>query len=148
VLWSKRRLGSASVCYMGHDCLWRSRRRTSESVGTAVRQERFSEFIRHFRDYPKEVIKDLGENLSVAHGLASRNSHRAQAAAMNNVSIDRFLWRDGIAAEELMPRQHRSVEAFRDLMRHLFADWADLDMVAAHYAYGFDLMCTEDNGNP
>jgi hypothetical protein len=114
----------------------------------AERLERRSKFIRYFRDYPKEALKDRGEKLSVAHGLASRNSHRAQAAAMNNVSIDRFLWRDGIAAEELMPRQHRSVEAFRDLMRHLFADWADFDMVAAHYAYGFDLMCTEDKGNP
>jgi hypothetical protein len=114
----------------------------------AERQERFSKFIRHFRDYPKEALKDMGEKLSVAHGLASRNSLKAHAAAMNNVSLDRFLWREGITAEELTPRQHPSVKAFRDVMRHLFADWADFDMVAAHYAYGFDLMCAEDTGKP
>jgi hypothetical protein len=112
------------------------------------RQKRFFKFIRHFGDYPQEALRNLGEKLSAAHGLASRNSHKAQAAAMNNVSLDRFLWREGMAAEEQTQLQHPSVEAFRDVTRRLFADWADFDMVAAHYAYGFDLMCTEDKGKP
>lgn len=28
------------------------------------------------------------------------------------------------------------------------ADWADFDTVAAHYAYGYDLLCSEDKGKP
>jgi hypothetical protein len=119
-----------------------------ENFPITERQKRFSKFIRHFGDYPKEALKNLGETLSAAHGLASRNAHKAPAPALNNVSLDRFLWREGLGAEEQAPLQHASAEKFRNVTRHLFADWADFDMVAAHYAYGFDLMCTEDKGNP
>jgi hypothetical protein len=34
------------------------------------------------------------------------------------------------------------------VVRDRFADWADFDMAAAHYAYDYDLLCTEDTGNP
>lgn len=112
------------------------------------RQNRFSNFIRHFKDYPLQVFKDLGERLSGAHGLAALNPNMAQAAAMNQISLDRFLWREGIGAEKKKPLQHASVEALEGVVRDRFADWADFDMAAAHHAYGNDYFCTEDTGNP
>jgi hypothetical protein len=101
-----------------------------------------------FDDYPKEALRSLGERLSAAHGLAAQNAHKAQAAAMNNVSLDRLLWREGIAAEKHTPLLHASIDALQNVVRDLLADWADFDMVAGHYAYGYDLLCTEDKGNP
>jgi hypothetical protein len=67
---------------------------------------------------------------------------------MNNVSLDRFLWREGIGAEKKHPLQYPSVEAFERVVRDRLADWADFDMVAAHYAYNYDFLCTEDTGKP
>ena len=37
------------------------------------------------------------------------------------------------------------VQAFQSLVRPL-AEWADGDSVAAHYAYGIDIFCSEDFG--
>jgi hypothetical protein len=28
----------------------------------------------------------------------------------------------------------------------MFADWADFDMVTAHFGYCYDLLCTQDQG--
>jgi hypothetical protein len=113
-----------------------------------VRQDRFSTFIRHFAEFPLEALKDLGEKLSAAHGLAALNPLKAQAAVMNKVSLDRFLWREGIGAEKTKPLLHPSVGVFEDVIRDRISDWADFDMAAAHYAYGYDFLCTEDTGSP
>jgi hypothetical protein len=113
-----------------------------------VRQDRFSTFIRHFAEFPLEALKDFGEKLSAAHGLAALNPLRAQAAAMNKVSLDRFLWREGIGAEKEKPLLHPSIGVLEDVVRDRISDWADFDMVAAHYAYGYDFLCTEDTGSP
>ena len=113
-----------------------------------VRQDRMNDFIRHFHDFPLETLRSLGEKLSVVHGLAAKNPHKAQAAALNRISLDRFLWREGLATEKQNPRLHATLEDLQNVCRELFADWADFDMVAAHYAYGYELMCTEDKGNP
>ncbi|MGY3602759.1 MULTISPECIES: hypothetical protein [unclassified Bradyrhizobium] len=67
---------------------------------------------------------------------------------MNYISLDRFLWREGLAAEKAGPKLHSSVGAFEKVARDRLADWADFDMVAAHYAYGYDLLCSEDTGSP
>lgn len=112
------------------------------------RQKRFSDFIRHFGEFPLEALKSLGEKLSIAHGLAALNPFKAQPASMAKVSLDRFLWREGIGAEKEHPLQHSSAAAFESVIRDRLADWADFDMVAAHYAYGYDWLCTEDTGNP
>jgi hypothetical protein len=114
-----------------------------------VRQQRFSDFIRHFGEFPLEALKNLGERLSIAHGLAaSLNPFEKQAAAMAKVSPERFIWREGIGAEKKHPLQHQSVSAFENVVRDRLADWADFDMVAAHYSYGYDWLCTEDTGKP
>lgn len=113
----------------------------------AERQRRFSKFLRHFQDFPLNKLKDLGESLSIAHGLADMNQGMRQSAVLNKVSIDRLLWREGIAAEESNPLQHPSVEAFQAIVRHRLADWADFDMACAHHSYGYDFLCTEDKGH-
>ena len=112
------------------------------------RQRRFSNFIRHFNDFPKIPLIDLGENLSVSHGLAAQNPRKAHVATMNNISLDRLLWREGLAAEENSPCVFLTVGAMQKEVRALLSDWADFDIVAAHYAYGYDQLCTEDKGSP
>jgi hypothetical protein len=110
------------------------------------RLDRMSKFIRHFNEYPLRALQDFGAQLSQAHGLAALNQRYAEAAALNNITLDRYLWREGIAAEAAAPRNHSSVEAFLRVLRKLMADWADFDIAATHYAYGYDLLCTEDQG--
>jgi hypothetical protein len=112
-----------------------------------IRQERASKFTRHFRDYALEDLKSFGEMLSAAHGLAARNGDSAHAAAMNKVSLDRFLWRKGLEAEMANPVHFPTVERFHTELRKLLADWADFDAAAAHYGYGYDLIVTEDKGS-
>jgi hypothetical protein len=110
------------------------------------RQDRMSAFIRHFNEYPLRALQGFGEQLSRGHGLAAQNQRFAQAAALNNITLDRYLWRKGIAAEEAALRNHPSLDAFLKALRKLLADWADFDIAATHYAYGYDLLCTEDKG--
>ena len=105
-----------------------------------------SDFSRHFGDYALRALQDLGEQLSAVHGLAASNQRYAQAAALNKISLDRFLWREGIGAEVAGPRNHATQSTFLNVLRKLMADWADFDIVATHYSYGYDFLCTEDQG--
>lgn len=88
----------------------------------AEQHRRFGNFIRHFGDYPKEALRNLGERLSVAHGLATLNPNKAQGAATHKVSLDCILWREGIAAEKHTPLPHAPVDALQNVIRDLFAD--------------------------
>lgn len=119
---------------------------TDARYSAAQRQGRMSAFIRHFGEYPFRALQDFGERLSSAHGLAATSQQLVQAAALKGVSLDRFLWREGIGAEAANPRIHASEANFLSTLRKLMADWADFDIAATHYAYGYDLLCTEDQG--
>jgi hypothetical protein len=98
----------------------------------AERQKRQSDFIKHFSDYSYQSVKALGNQLLALHGAKTSRDD----------------WRTGFALEAASPKQFASPKAFQDALRHEMADWADFDMVAAHYAYGYDLLCTEDQGKP
>ncbi|MQP68527.1 hypothetical protein GE253_24720 [Niveispirillum sp. SYP-B3756] len=117
-----------------------------ELYAIGERQDRMSAFIRHFNEYPLRALQNFGTQLSQAHGLAALNQRYAQAAALNNITLDRYLWRNGIGAEAVVPRIHATRDAFLKALRKLMADWADFDIAATHYAYGYDLLCTEDQG--
>lgn len=110
------------------------------------RQKRMGAFVRHFGEYPLRVLRDLGEKLSAAHGLAAANQQFADAAALSNITLDRYLWLQGIRAEADSPKVYPTQKAFLSELRKLMADWADFDIAAAHYSYGYDLLCTEDQG--
>lgn len=110
------------------------------------RQNRMSAFVRHFGEYPLRALQDLGEQLSASHNLGASNQTYLQAAKLAQVSLDRYIWREGIYAEAKSPRNHTTPEAFLRRLRKLMADWADFDIAATHYAYGYDLLCTEDKG--
>jgi hypothetical protein len=88
------------------------------------RHDRESVFVRHFNNYPLEAVKDFGERLSKAHGLGAlpQNAHRVALASYNNMTVDRFLWRQGLAAEEAKPVATGSVGAFQKELRNLLAD--------------------------
>lgn len=94
-----------------------------ERFSVVERQQRQSDFIRHFGDYPLERLKDLGETLASPHGLAAGRHDLARAAATIGITIDRYLSDKGLEAEELAPRQHSSVEAFRKRIRAIMSDW-------------------------
>jgi hypothetical protein len=110
------------------------------------RQTRMSEFVRHFGEYPLSALRDFGEQLSAAHRLAAVNQHLAYAAALNNITLDRYLWVEGIGAEANNAKVYPTQKAFLSTLRKLMADWADFDIAAAHYSYGYELLCTEDQG--
>jgi hypothetical protein len=114
----------------------------------ATRQERESQFVRRFNNYPLEVLRDYGERLSAAHALSSlpQNLHLAQAASLSGITLDRYLWREGLMAEEKAPRVEASVKVFQQKVRNMLADWVDFDVAAAHYAYGFDILCSQESG--
>jgi hypothetical protein len=82
----------------------------------------------HFSDFSYQSLKALGNQLLALHGAKTSRDD----------------WRTGLALEAASPKQFASQKAFQDALRHEMADWADFDMVAAHYAYGYDLLCSED----
>jgi hypothetical protein len=112
------------------------------------RLDRESTFVRHFKNFPLEALKDYGEQLSNAHNLRASPAGIAAAtgAAMNKITIERYLWREGLDAEESRPVLEASVKAFQSKLRNLLADWVDLDVVGVHYGYGFDILCSQDRG--
>jgi hypothetical protein len=114
----------------------------------ATRQERESQFVRRFNNYPLEVLRAYGERLSAAHALSSlpQNLHLAQAASLSGITLDRYLWCEGLMAEEKAPRVEASVKVFQQKVRNMLADWVDFDVAAAHYAYGFDILCSQESG--
>lgn len=108
------------------------------------RQARASKLIRHFNDHAFESFRDFGEMLSIAHGLVAKNPWAQQPASMNKISVDRYLWRHGLNAEDNNPIRHPSKKAFLDAVRNKLSDWADFDVAAAHHSYGYDYLCTDD----
>ncbi|MET3521901.1 hypothetical protein [Mesorhizobium abyssinicae] len=82
------------------------------------------------------ALQSFGERLSASHGLAASNKHLAEAAALNNITADRYLWSEGIGAEAANPRSHATESAFLNVLRNFMADWADFDIAAVHYSYG------------
>lgn len=102
-------------------------------------------FSRHFNDYAHVAVRDFGEQLATAHGLSSPRA--TFAARFTGISPARHLWREGLAAEDTAPKMHASPQAFQKVLRSLLADWADFDVAATHYGYGYDYICTEDLGS-
>ena len=111
----------------------------------ADRITRSQAFVRHFNDYAFDAVKDFGELLARAHGLTSGAA--SFAAQLHGMSAHRYLWREGLAAEEAAPSLHLTQKEFATALRHLLADWTDFDVAAAHHGYGYDYLCTEDLGS-
>ena len=112
---------------------------TDDNIPIQERQDRFSNFIRHFGESRLQALKRFGEQLAAAHRLPV-NSRVAMAATMRGVSPYSLLWREGMEAERDHPLQHSSVATFEEALRDRLADWADFDIVATHYSYGYDLL--------
>ena len=112
------------------------------------RLDRESKFVRHFKNFPLEALKDYGEQLSNVHNLGASPPGIAAAtgAAMNKITVERYLWREGLDAEETRPLLEASVKVFQNKLRHLLAEWVDFDVVAVHSAYGFNILCSQDRG--
>lgn len=109
------------------------------------RIDRSHAFGRHFNDYAHNAVRDLGERLAKAHGLTSASADFA--TQFSGETPERYLWRQGLSAEEATPKAYKTAKEFQSTLRHLLADWTDFDVAAAHYGYGYDYLCTEDLGN-
>lgn len=107
-----------------------------------VRQQRFSICLRSFSDGAYTALKDFGEELAAVHGIHPTPT----ALSRYTPTADPALWVKGLDAEEQKPKKFPSVQAFRKAMQQKMADWADFDIVCAHYAYDFDYLCTADAG--
>ena len=102
------------------------------------RQKRLSAFVHHFNDFSFRALQDFGEKLANVHGIPPQSNPFAQ--------IDTHLWRKGLSAEQRQPRFFSDVKAFERELKRYMADWADFDIAATHYAYGYDYLCTADTG--
>ncbi len=96
----------------------------------AQRQLRYERFVQHFKDYALQALINLGKELVGIHGLKEPWDS----------------WLHGIASEEAQPKKYRSIPEFQGKLRQLLSEWADFDIVATHYAYGYEILCTEDRG--
>lgn len=112
------------------------------------RLDRESAINRALNDRALEALKDFCEPLATKHRLPSdpRYATRAWIAKAQNVSLSRILWREGLAAEASAPSFYPNIDAFHSAFRKVMAEWADFDVVTGHYAYGYDILCTDDKG--
>lgn len=54
------------------------------------------------------------------------------------------MWKQGILAEYGSPKKFSSKKKFLAEFRECVAEWFDMDLIASHYAYGNDVLCTLD----
>lgn len=94
------------------------------------RQLRYDRFVQHFKDYALQALVSFGNDLVGIHRLKEPSAS----------------WIHGIASEEAQPKKYRSIQEFQGKLRQLLSEWADFDIVATHYAYGYEILCTEDRG--
>lgn len=139
------RIGYGALLTVPNEC-WA----TDVSHTQKERQKRESDFIRHFNNFSFEALKDFGEQMSIAHGLSQlpKNNKYISAAAMNSIALDRYLWREGLEAEEKNVKVHSSAKIYQKKLRALLADWVDFDIAGTHFAYGYNILCTGDKGGP
>jgi hypothetical protein len=112
------------------------------------RQHRESMLNSDLGDTGYRRLCDFGEQLAVTHNLHKRpqNAYKAYFAQLHGITLARFLWRDGLAAESAAPRLYKTIDEFEKQLRNYMAEWADLDVVTSHYGYAYDILCTEDQG--
>lgn len=108
-----------------------------------VRQERYGKFIADFPDNGLNQLRDLGAKLVLIHKIDTSQF----PICPSPLKPEDFLWLKGIVAEFDTPRKFTSKKYFIGYIRKLCAEWSDLDIIASHYAYGLDYLCTNDSRN-
>ncbi|MFC1528712.1 hypothetical protein ACFL5B_02255 [Candidatus Latescibacterota bacterium] len=107
---------------------------------TKERQERYFQFVRDFSSIGPSQLKKLGASLVTLHNIDT--SHVINFPGWP--TPEELLWAKGIVAEYDNPKQFESSKKFTRHIRDIIAEWDDLDILASHYGYGFELFCTND----
>jgi hypothetical protein len=95
---------------------------------------------RDFSHVGLSELKQLGAKLVTVHAIDV--SRIAQFPSWP--SREELQWLKGIVAEFDDPKMFPSTKKFADHVRDIIAEWSDIDMLAAHYGYGLDVLCTLD----
>jgi len=106
----------------------------------AERQDRYFQFARDFPGIGPSQLKDLGASLVTLHKIDT--THVINFPGWP--APEELIWAKGIIAEYDNPQQFASNKKFTNHIRDIIAEWNDLDILASHYAYGFNLFCTND----
>lgn len=115
---------------------WASDERFSQSQ----RQDRTFQLMREYPTAGPQVLKTLGAELVTLHGINTTCVFQFPGWP----SPEELLWLKGIVAEYDRPRKFSTAEHFSRHLRDLVAEWTDIDVVASHYGYGLDFLCTLD----
>ena len=104
------------------------------------RQRRFDSLIGSFPEKGPAPLKQLGVLLARLH----RYDTSCIPCFPGSPPPEELIWIEGIVAEFDAPRRFKNRKAFVREVREIVAEWYDLDMIASHYAYGNDYVCTFD----
>jgi hypothetical protein len=111
-----------------------------ERHSPSQRQLRASQLIRDHPAAGPQTIKALGAELVVLHGVDTTGVFQFPGWP----PPQELLWLKGIVAEYDRPSKFPTEERFSRHLRHLVAEWTDIDVMASHYGYGLDSLCTLD----
>lgn len=104
------------------------------------RLDRSCAFGREYSNVGLKELKTLGTRLVTIHGVdVSRVPHFPGGPAR-----EEYEWLKGIVAEFDDPKQFSSANGFSNHIREIVAEWSDIDMLASHYGYGLDVVCSLD----
>jgi hypothetical protein len=103
------------------------------------RQNRSSQFVRAFPDKVRE-LKALGAELVILHKIDLSRTPKAAGA----LPPEQLEWLKGIVAEFDHPKKFSTQRKFSNHVKEIVSEWADTDMLGAHYGYGLDAVCTLD----
>jgi hypothetical protein len=108
--------------------------------GIEKRQARAGQLVRDYDAVGLRELRQLGAQLVREHDLdLSRVMHFPGWPPR-----EEFEWMKGLIAEYDHPQRFGSAEKFSCHVREIIAERADVDMIAAHFGYSHDLLCTLD----
>jgi len=94
---------------------------------------------------PHKSVLELAECMDKVNTLATEIGRRAIGYAVPVKLGLELLTPEEIAKPTLWFEGLRRASGYKRTQRAI-AEWAGADSIAAHYGYGIDLFCTEDNG--
>lgn len=116
---------------------------SDEEFSREERQNRFHRFLQNFPEHGTKHLRQVGTELVRHHNLDT--AHLAHLEVLPNwPTASELMWKQGILAEFDCPKYYPSQKKFIQVIRDIIAEWADLDILASHYAYNSDYFCTVD----
>lgn len=110
------------------------------------KEARINRYLDFASQYPKigpKPLKDLGAELVAIHSLSTNDLDNISSLTLWPTA-EELMWKQGILAEFDNSVKFDSQKKFTKHVREILAEWSDLDIIASHYSYGNDVLCTLD----